>query len=98
MMIILCSNRFHPLQPLATSRLILTLPPSCLSLPGSHQEAYFEGRSQARSRDWRSRASQGFLQAVARGEEACSQEEACRKEGCDCKEGCPQEEGKLKEL
>jgi hypothetical protein len=86
------------LKPLAISYSTPFLPLARFLSLGSRQEAHFQGRSQARSREWRSRKSQGVLQAFCRGQETCSQETQGsyrRKKGHCGQEGCTQEKGKM---
>ena len=73
------------------------LPPPFVSFSANHQEACYEGSTQAGSRYWCSCPSQEFLQGITRRkeEETCRQtEEGCSKEGYYQEDNC-QEEGRF---
>jgi hypothetical protein len=84
MMFILISRPFWNLPPILISHLMPIPPTLPFLFTDYHQEAYFEGGTQAWSRDGHSGTSQGVVQAFGRG-----QEEA---QGCRQAQGSSQED------
>jgi hypothetical protein len=57
----------------------------------NYQEACYEGRTQAGSRNWRTRTSEGVVQAFGRGKEEegpCVEAQGSSKESDDIQESC----------
>jgi hypothetical protein len=57
----------------------------------NYQEACYEGRTQAGNRNWRTRTSEGVVQAFGRGKEEearCEEAQGGSKESDDFQEGC----------
>jgi hypothetical protein len=86
--------RFRPiltLQLCSTSHLIPFTPVHLTSFTANYQEACYEGRTQAGNRNWRTRTSEGVVQAFGRGKEEearCEEAQGGSKESDDFQEVC----------